>query len=354
VVPLIIAAAVIIGALAAAGYSFYDASEHPERYQSEYFSFRALGNVFGGATVGAAAGGVAYGVGMLGLAWAGAGGTAAAGTGVAAAGTGAAAAGGGGGAAAIGTLTFAQKFLIGGAMQASFGAVWSTGFHGLFPEHVDLPSVGSVTFDFVTGGIFGPGTSSALRTRLGTPLEASFAPRAFGNQWSLMWKGQWLRDLTGGWLGGRYKFSPLNMIWEGTRRFAAVSQQYWRGEAEGLALHHWIWSQRLNLPTWLQGFRNAGWNLMETGGAFNSWMGRGALRGAKEWAFQLAVTSGVATVGYGFYAATRELLLGDTGGGSTSGLSADAPAPFADAGVDSAGVSGAAPTVVDAADGGIK
>src|SRR5207244_1731561 len=55
IIPFIIAAFVIGGALIGAGYSIYDAYHHPERYEGWSGSARVLGNVFGGAIVGGAA-----------------------------------------------------------------------------------------------------------------------------------------------------------------------------------------------------------------------------------------------------------------------------------------------------------
>ena len=54
IVPFIVAAFVIGGALAGAGYSFYDAYHHPERYRGAAGFWRPLANTFGGAAIGGA------------------------------------------------------------------------------------------------------------------------------------------------------------------------------------------------------------------------------------------------------------------------------------------------------------
>ena len=52
VIPFIVAAFVIGGALAGAGYSAYDAYHHPDRYEGWGGTARIFGNVFGGAAIG--------------------------------------------------------------------------------------------------------------------------------------------------------------------------------------------------------------------------------------------------------------------------------------------------------------
>ncbi|MFG3604428.1 DUF6531 domain-containing protein [Micromonospora chersina] len=326
----IIAAFVIMGALAGAGYSFYDANEHPERYSGSHFSFRTLGNTVAGSLIGAVSGMAAHAVATLAV-----GGTTAFGTGTA--GAGALGAGG----LSSGSLTLVQRFVIGGTMSVASGYLWRTGFHGLFPEYEEPPSVGNMTFDYVTGGLLGPSSREGLQAMLRDTIPASFAPRAISNNWRLMTKGRWLSRLTGGWLGGRYKYSPLNMIWEdriGREGFKRVSQQYWRGQADGSALHHLWVSQRANVPRWFEGFRNAGWNLLETGGAFNSWMGRGALRDVKEWAFRGAAAGVLALTGYGSYAATSQVMADASSGADSSNSHGTAsPASLGGIGGDSDG-----------------
>ncbi|CCH79179.1 hypothetical protein BN12_4040011 [Nostocoides japonicum T1-X7] len=275
----IIAALAILGALTGAGYSFWDASEHPERYAGD-FSWRALFQVFGGAAAGAGAGATAQGALLMG------GGAAAGGT-----------ASGVGGA---GSLTLLQKVVLGGGSSALSGFAWRSGFHALFPEYADPPSPGSTAFDFATGGVLGPFTVGPTGVLAADAIPASFAPRAFSNNWRLI-------------LNPRTKFGPGNLFTEsrvGRSGFKLVSAQYWRASrgADGKALHHlWI-QQQTALPGWLEPLRNSGANLLEIGGPLNSWMGGRLLR---EWGFRTAVASALATIGYGSYSATTDLLYGD-------------------------------------------
>jgi RHS repeat-associated protein len=131
VAPLI-AAVVIVGALAGAAYSVYDAYHHPERYEG-WGVLRPFGNTVAGAVIGGASA-VASEFALA------AGGLSSAGVGV------------GGG-----TLTLTETFVAGGTASAISGFYWRQGFNGLFPEYVDPPSVGTVAFDYASGGTLGLG-----------------------------------------------------------------------------------------------------------------------------------------------------------------------------------------------------
>lgn len=135
IIPFIVAAFVIGGALAGAGYSAYDAYHHPEKYEGGSGTLRIFGNVFGGALIGGVA--ILGGEAIL----------AAGGTGIFASG---AAAGGGG----LASLTAAQTFFLYGTSSAVSGGILRYGFNGLFPEYVNQISAGTVAFDFVAGGAF--------------------------------------------------------------------------------------------------------------------------------------------------------------------------------------------------------
>jgi hypothetical protein len=156
-----------------------------------------------------------------------------------------------------------------------------------------------MAFDYVTGGLLGPFTVQSPATLLRDAGPAGFAPRAFSNSWRLI-------------ANPRTKFGFGNLINEarlGREGFKAVSKQYWRASsgAQGKALHHiWI-QQQTQLPAWLEPLRNSGLNLLEIGGPLNSWMGGQLLR---ETGFRLAVVGALATVGYGSYSATSDLLYG--------------------------------------------
>jgi hypothetical protein len=63
----------------------------------------------------------------------------------------------GAGAGTATTLTIPQTFVLSGTVAAVSNFVWRNGFNDLFPDYVAPPSVGSVTFDYLTGGAFGLG-----------------------------------------------------------------------------------------------------------------------------------------------------------------------------------------------------
>jgi RHS repeat-associated protein len=160
VVPLILAVLVIGGALAGAGYSFYDAMEHPDRYQGGWGSLRILGNVFGGAIIGGAA--FLAGEVILGLGGAGMFATGTAATGATATG-------------ATG-LTAAQTFVLYGTSSAASGAILRGGFNSMFPDYVNPVSPGTIAFDYVTGG----GIGTIMRAVAPAAGEVpSFAPRSW-------------------------------------------------------------------------------------------------------------------------------------------------------------------------------
>ena len=133
IIPLIIGVFVIGGALAGAGYSFYDAYKQPEKYEGWQGSLRTLGNVFGGAVIGGAA--ILGGEYIL----------AAGGTGILATGSTSTAA----------SLTAAQTFVLYGTSSAATGSILRGGFNSMFPDYVDPISYQSIATDYVAGGTFG-------------------------------------------------------------------------------------------------------------------------------------------------------------------------------------------------------
>jgi RHS repeat-associated protein len=138
----IIGIIIIIGALAGAGYSIYDAVHHPEKYEGPLV-FRAALNTFAGAAIAgvSALGGEAVlaSVGLGTFAGGAAGGATLAGAGTA------------------GTLTIGQTFVLSGTVSATGGFIWRGGFNGLFPEYVEPPSAGTITTDYALGGALGVG-----------------------------------------------------------------------------------------------------------------------------------------------------------------------------------------------------
>ncbi len=131
VIPFIVAAFVIGGALLGAGYSVYDATEHPDRYEGAAGVWRPLANTFGGAIIGGAA--VVGGEMVL----------AAGGTGIFATG------------ATTTSLTASQAFVLYGTSSAVTGAIGRNGFNGLFPEYINPVSPGTIATDYILGGGIG-------------------------------------------------------------------------------------------------------------------------------------------------------------------------------------------------------
>lgn len=158
----IIAAFVIGGALLGAGYSIYDATEHPERYEGAAGVWRPLANTFGGAIIGGAT--IVGGEAVL----------AAFGTGAFVTGTGA-------------TLSTGGAFLLYGTSSVVSGAIGRAGFNALFPEYINPVSARTVTIDFVAGGTIGAGLR-ALTNMATTPGFGTFPSLPSMGRF-----GQWLR-----------------------------------------------------------------------------------------------------------------------------------------------------------------
>ena len=157
IIPFIIAAFVIGGALAGAGYSIYDAYHHPDRYEGASGSLRVLGNVFGGALVGGAA--IVAGEAVL----------AAGGAGIFASGT------------AATTLTATQSFVLYGTSAAASGSIMRHGFNSMFPEYVNPVTPSTIAFDYVTGGSVGAAVR-ILAPSIGSG-GSSMVPRSWA-RWS--------------------------------------------------------------------------------------------------------------------------------------------------------------------------
>ncbi|TCC94313.1 hypothetical protein EZ428_05945 [Pedobacter frigiditerrae] len=131
IIPFIVAAFVIGGALLGAGYSVYDATEHPDRYEGAAGVWRPLANTFGGAIIGGAA--VVGGEMVL----------AVGGTGIFATG------------ATTTSLTASQAFVLYGTSSAVTGAIGRNGFNNLFPEYIDPVSSRTIATDYILGGGIG-------------------------------------------------------------------------------------------------------------------------------------------------------------------------------------------------------
>lgn len=273
VIPLIVAAFVIGGAMLGAGYSVYDAYNHPERYEGSAGIWKPFVNTFGGAAIGGIS--VLAGEAIL----------AAGGVGIFATGTGAT------------TLTTAQTFALFGTASAFGGGIGRYGFNNMFPEYIDPVSGETIATDFVIGGAL-PVVGTALR-EIGTPFingaremfrrTAGGPWRLFGNTWRL------LRN-------PRTEYSLKNIFWD-SRTYDAIRQQYWRRGANGSSLQH-LWSLRTNgiLP---QPMRNAGWNLLEVPGSLNTWMGDNLARNLSLRGIVASILTGT---GLGSYKATSGIM----------------------------------------------
>jgi len=289
IIPFIVAAFVIGGALAGAGYSVYDAYHYPDRYEGWGGTARIFGNVFGGAAIGGLA--IIGGEAVL----------AAGGTGIFAT---------GGGAAAT-SLTASQTFVLYGTAAATTGAIGRTGFNSLFPEYIDPVSAGTIATDFAIGGglpVVAPIVRQAAEPVISGAREMFSRTvggnwRAFGNTWTLLRKGYSSSS--------RLQYGLDRLFWN-NRTFSSVSNQYWSqstGRANGKALHH-IFFQ--NQSQWIpRGLRNAGFNLLEIPGPLNNWMGG---RIGREWAFRGLISSILGATGYGSYRLTDSLLNNDDQG----------------------------------------
>lgn len=318
VVPFIVAALVIGGALAGAGYSVYDAYHHPERYEGVTGGLRAFGNTIGGALIGGLAALAAEAV----LAYGGIGALAAPGTAT--------------------TLTTAQTFTLYGTASAASGIVTRGGFNSLFPEYVDPVTAESIAADFVIGGGI-PVVGSAVAPYV-TPIArgardyAVVAVRSIGNGAMLRgarematraWSGNW-RLFGNNWnlvrnglsSSSRVEYTLRNLIWD-PRSFKAVSAQYWSrsGGADGKVLHHlWFQNQSEFIP---QGLRNAAVNHLEIPRSLNTWMGG---RIGREWTFRGIVVGVLGTTFAGSYTGTQALLgLGEDPPGDPDGASPQRP-----------------------------
>ena len=158
IIPFIIAAFVIGGALAGAGYSAWDAYHNPNRYEGVSGSLRVLGNVFGGAIIGGTA--VVAGEALL----------AVGGTGIFASGT------------AATSLTAGQAFVLYGTSAAASGSVLRYGFNSMFPEYVDPVTPRTIAFDYLTGGGIGAAVRM-LAPAVGSGVSST-APRSWGRYWT--------------------------------------------------------------------------------------------------------------------------------------------------------------------------
>jgi hypothetical protein len=280
----LVAALVIGGATAGAGYTAYDSYHHPEKYD-DFFNWRGFGNVVGGAAIGGTAGLAGEAV----IAW-GLGGEAIGGLGL-------------GSVVGGGTLTTGELFVLHGTAAATSGYFMRLGGHGLYPEFVDPPTAGNMASDYAFGGVVGVAIPAArefvggavetvrgatVSLRRGVSLAADGPWRPVGNTWRML-------------RSNRIRYGPRNIFYD-SRTFGAVSTQYWRVSrgAQGKALHHWLVQ---NQSRWVpRGLRNAGINLLEVPAGLNTWMGGRLLREA---GFRVAVLSTLGATGYTSYSLTR-------------------------------------------------
>ncbi|MCC5929576.1 MAG: hypothetical protein JJU28_10050 [Cyclobacteriaceae bacterium] len=299
VIPFIVAAFVIGGALGGAGYSAYDAYHNPNKYEGWSGTARIFGNVFGGAAIG----GLAIVGGELVLA--------AGGTGIFATGT-------------ATTLTASQTFILYGTAAATTGAIGRTGFNSLFPDYIDPVSAGTIATDFALGGAL-PVVAPIVRQAAGPVMSgvSQMFSRAVGGNWRAF--GSTMTLLRKGYSSSsRLQYGIERLFWN-NRSFSSVSNQYWSqsvGRANGKALHHLFFQ---NQTQWIpRGIRNAGFNLLEIPGPLNTWMGG---RFGREVAFRGLISTLLAGTGYGSYKLT-DSLLNNNESGFQSERSADLEAAY--------------------------
>ena len=97
-----------------------------------------------------------------------------------------------------------------------------------------------------------------------------------------------------GALGALTKGASLsNFFWD-SRNFSTISRGYWGAEgASGMSLDHWLFSQAAaRAGTIPGGIANAGFNLLEMPGSWNTWLGF-----APNWRGAQAVLSNLARLG---------------------------------------------------------
>ena len=304
----IIAAAVIIGAIAGAGYAVYDSVQNPGRYEGAGI-LKAFGFTFAGAGIGwlsALASTAVGGAATVGLG----GSTSAAG------GASAAAAGGG-----FALLSW-QGFAITAVEAGVGGTVWRAGFHELFPELEDAPSLRTLGVDMASGGVLrgaGPVLKRIIPTAVWNSAEVAVRETGYGLRlaWQGLRQGQWRAFGSEIPLVRRDGLIAVRRwFWE-ERTFGYKSKRYWDlapNRAAGKDLGHTLLSHsasRQPLPERAEGFRNAGFNLLELPKGLNHWLGRYVYR---EDAMRHALLGTLTATGLGAAALTHRLLYTGMGG----------------------------------------
>jgi hypothetical protein len=202
------------------------------------------------------------------------------------------------------------------------GTVWRAGFHELFPELEDAPSLRTLGLDMATGGVLhgaGPVLKRVIPTAVWNSAEVAVRETGYGLR--LAWRG--LRY--GLWrpFGSEIPLvrqdgmiAIRRWFWE-ERAFGNKSTKYWDlapNRADGKHLGHMFLARSANrqpLPEWAEGFRNAGLNLVELPTGLNHWLGRYVYR---EDGMRHALLGTLTATGLGAAALTRALLNSGTGG----------------------------------------
>ena len=147
--------------------------------------------------------------------------------------------------------------------------------------------VGAIGIGAGLGGLIGAGVgavSDNITVRQGALYGAGAGAIIAG----LVYSGAWATGAKG---IGRFFYDP--------RAFSTISRQYWAqfGPANGASLHHWLIPQRW---TWVsEGFRNAGFNLLQLPKilpgnlGLNQWMGFALRWGGQRMVMAVTIENGI-------------------------------------------------------------
>jgi RHS repeat-associated protein len=112
------------------------------------------------------------------------------------------------------------------------------------------------------------------QTQTGNPLYA--IPGLLASLWTPCTSGRTgLALASGGALGSLTEGASLSNFFWNSNSFRSISSAYWGAEgAGGMSLDHWLFSQAAaRAGTIPSGIANAGFNLLEMPGSWNTWLG---------------------------------------------------------------------------------
>lgn len=117
-----------------------------------------------------------------------------------------------------------------------------------------------------------------------------------GNFHCVNWWQVGASGLTGAGVGmiARAGLAGIGNFFYDARAFSTISSEYWGGNAAGMSLDHWAFSQaaaRAGLVN--PGLANAGWNLLEMPATWNRWLGFAPNWGGSRAAAAIAARVGI-------------------------------------------------------------